>query len=295
RSAVSFRFAAKKQRKRVILKNGDCNVQLDKISNQRSRYLADIFTTLVDAQWRYTLGVFACSFMLSWLVFAVVWYLIAYRHGDLDGAAEDQVPCVKEVTSFAACFLFSVETQHTIGYGFRHTTEQCPEAMFVMCLQSIVGVMIQAFMVGMVFAKLSRPKKRAQTLLFSKRAVVCQRDGQMALLMRVGDMRKSHIIEAHVRVQMIRRRVTAEGEVIPYDQRELNVGYDTGEDRLFFIWPTTIVHMIDENSPFYSMSAADLVHSRFEVVVILEGIIESTGMTTQARTSYLPNEIFWGH
>jgi potassium inwardly-rectifying channel subfamily J len=155
--------------------------------------------------------------------------------------------------------------------------------------------MIQAFMVGMVFAKLSRPKKRAQTLLFSKKAVMCKRDGQMTLMIRVGDMRKSHIIEAHVRVQLIRRRVTAEGEVIPYDQREINVGYDSGEDRLFFIWPSTIVHTIDETSPFYTMSAQDIAHSKFELVVILEGIIESTGMTTQARASYMPHEILWGH
>lgn len=27
----------------------------------------------------------------------------------------------------------------------------------------------------------------------------------------------------------------------------------------------------------------------------LAGVIESTGMTTQARSSYLPNEILWGH
>lgn len=26
-----------------------------------------------------------------------------------------------------------------------------------------------------------------------------------------------------------------------------------------------------------------------------KGVIESTGMTTQARSSYLPNEILWGH
>lgn len=28
---------------------------------------------------------------------------------------------------------------------------------------------------------------------------------------------------------------------------------------------------------------------------LAEGIIESTGMTTQARSSYLPSEILWGH
>lgn len=28
---------------------------------------------------------------------------------------------------------------------------------------------------------------------------------------------------------------------------------------------------------------------------ISEGTVESTGMTTQARSSYLPSEILWGH
>jgi len=58
-----------------------------------------------------------------------------------------------------------------------------------------------------VFAKLSRPKKRTQTLLFSRHAVIAQRDGQLCLMFRVGDMRKSHIIEAHVRAQLIRKKV----------------------------------------------------------------------------------------
>ncbi|CAG0878661.1 unnamed protein product [Darwinula stevensoni] len=289
-------------RKRVILKNGDCNVVQENLSKRRTRFLADIFTTLVDAQWRWTLLVFSCSFLLSWLLFACIWYLIAFTHGDLEPhhlpplqEASEWTPCIVQIYSFTSCFLFSVETQHTIGYGFRYTTERCPEAIFIMCMQSIAGVMIQAFMVGIVFAKLSRPKKRTQTLLFSRNAVICQRDGKLILMVRVGDMRRSHIIEAHVRAQLIRRRVTREGEVIPFQQYELNVGYDVGEDRLFFIWPMTITHTIDENSPLYKLSASDLLRERFELVVILEGVIESTGMTTQARSSYLPNEILWGH
>jgi potassium inwardly-rectifying channel subfamily J len=75
----------------------------------------------------------------------------------------------------------------------------------------------------------------------------------------------------------------------------LQVGGDGEEDKIFFIWPTMIVHKIDKNSPLYNMSATDLLRERFEIVVILEGVIESTGMTTQARSSYLPSEILWGH
>lgn len=282
-----------------MFKHGDCNVVQGKVAKRRRRYLQDIFTTLVDAQWRWTLLVFALNFLLSWLGFAIIWWLICLTHGDLDGYQmqnrNNGSACVIGVTSFTSCFLFSVETQHTIGYGARYTSEECPEAIFVLCLQSIVGVMIQAFMVGIVFAKLSRPKKRTQTLLFSRNAVINQRDGQLCLLFRVGDMRKSHIIEAHVRAQLIKRKVTKEGELLPFYQTELKVGGDGEEDKIFFIWPTTIVHKITPSSPLYTLSAADMLRDRFEIVVILEGVIESTGMTTQARSSYLPSEILWGH
>ncbi|KAJ8664346.1 hypothetical protein QAD02_006008 [Eretmocerus hayati] len=304
-SSLSFRSRSRyragpsrKLRRRAVLKSGECNVLQSRISRRSLRFLQDIFTTLVDTQWRWTLLCFALSFILSWLVFASIWYLIAFTHGDFDPrhlADESWQPCVSELHSFTSCFLFSIETQHTIGYGGRSTTEECPEAIFVMCVQSISGVMIQALMVGIVFAKMSRPKQRTQTLLFSKQAVICQRDGELCLMFRVGDMRKSHIIGATVRAQLIRSRTTREGELLPHNQVELAVGADGQEENLFFIWPCTVVHRINSSSPFYNMSAEDMLSERFEIVVILEGTIESTGQTTQARSSYLPQEVLWGH
>ncbi|XP_058825370.1 G protein-activated inward rectifier potassium channel 3-like isoform X3 [Topomyia yanbarensis] len=292
----------RKYRKRAILKNGECNISTSKVSQQRLRFLQDIFTTLVDAQWRWTLLVFAFSFVGSWLFFAVIWWLIAFTHGDLeelhlpDNQAETGWnPCVYNIRSFTSCFLFSIETQHTIGYGVRTTTEECPEAIFIMCFQSIYGVMIQAFMVGIVFAKMTRPKHRTQTLLFSKHAVICQRDGELCFMFRVGDMRKSHIIGANVRAQLIRTKTTKEGEVLMQYQSELEVGVDGGASDMFFIWPQVVVHKVNSDSPLYNMSATDLLQDRFEVVVILEGTVESTGQSTQARSSYVNTEILWGH
>ena len=146
-----------------------------------------------------------------------------------------------------------------------------------------------------MFAKLSRPKKRSETLMFSKNAVISLRDGRMCLICRVGDMRKSHIVEAHVRMYLIKKKVTMEGEIMPLHMYDLDVGWAKGSDRLFLVWPLTIEHYIDQNSPFWTISAEDIKKERFELAVILEGIVESTGMTTQARSSYLVDEILWGH
>lgn len=76
----------RKVRRRVVTKNGECNVVQSKLSQRRLRFLQDMFTTLVDSQWRWTLLVFALSFVLSWLAFAVIWWLIAFTHGDLEEA-----------------------------------------------------------------------------------------------------------------------------------------------------------------------------------------------------------------
>ncbi|KAL5286768.1 irk-2.2 family protein [Megaselia abdita] len=289
-------------RRRAVHKNGDCNVIQKNLAKRRLRFLQDIFTTLVDSQWRWTLLAFALSFILSWLFFAVIWWLIAFTHGDLEPLhlpdfqeENGWQPCVSAINSFTSCFLFSIETQHTIGYGVRTTSEECPEAIFMMCFQSIYGVISSAFMAGIVFAKMTRSKQRTQTLLFSKFAVICQRDGNLCLMFRVGDMRKSHIIGAGVRAQLIRTQTTKEGEVMSQHLTEMDIGTDDCGSDIFFIWPMIIIHKIDENSPLYNMSATDLLQDKFEVVVILEGTVESTGQTTQARSSYLNTEILWGH
>ncbi|XP_056644913.1 ATP-sensitive inward rectifier potassium channel 12-like isoform X7 [Diorhabda sublineata] len=294
--------ALRKMRKRAVFKNGDCNILQSRISKRRLRYLQDIFTTLVDSQWRWTLTIFAIGFIGSWLIFALIWWLIVFTHGDLEDehlptrqAESNWSPCVLNIYGFTSCFLFSIETQHTIGYGVRTTTEECPEAIFIMCLQSISGMIIQAFMVGIVFAKMTRPKLRTQTLQFSKNAVICQREGYLCLMFRVGDMRKSHIIGASIRAQLIRAKTTKEGETLNNFQTELTVNADGCESNLFFIWPMTIVHRIDEESPFYFLTASDILNEKFEIVAILEGTIESTGQSTQARSSYIANEILWGH
>jgi len=290
----------KNSKRRIVSKSGDCNTQLYRVSRKKRKFLKDVFTTMVDMQWRFTLLAFVASFLVSWFLFACVWWLISYVHGDyvLENINNNTfTPCILANKNFASAFLFSVETQHTIGYGSRQTTEECPEGIILQCVQSIVGVIIQACMAGIVFAKLARPKSRTKTVVFSKSAVVTQRNGNLFLLFRVGNVRSSHLLESHVRAQLIQKVVTDEGENIFFHQHELKVGtqLDGGEDRVLLLWPVTVGHLIDKTSPLWNLSPRDLLNSNFEIVVSLEGSIEATGSTTQARSSYLPNEILWGH
>ena len=68
----------------------------------------------------------------------MIYYIICYSHGDFSPehlSQADWLPCISEIDGFAATFLFSLETQHTIGYGTRQTTTNCPHAILLMSLQ----------------------------------------------------------------------------------------------------------------------------------------------------------------
>lgn len=210
-----------------------------------------------------------------------------------EARAEDK--CFTDITSFCTAVLFSYETQTTIGYGGRHPTERCPSAVFAVMVQSVLSTLIDAFAIGWIIAKISRPKKRAETLLFSRNAVINMRDGQLCLMVRVGNLRKSVLVEACIRMQIVRQgRVTEEGECIPFEQIDLDIDLGNDSDKIFLVTPQIIVHPITEDSPLYEVGPNDLKGDKWEIVVVLEGMVEATGGTTQARASYLPGEIYWG-
>lgn len=269
--------AGRRQRQRYVTKVGKCQVNLGNIQDKK-RFLSDIFTTIVDLKYRWFLFVFMMCYVVTWVVFGFIYFLDAWVRGDVwhQGDPEWQA-CIENVDGFVSALLLSVESQRTIGYGTRMVTANCAEGVILLIAQSIVGSMIDAMMVGCMFVKISRPKKRAQTLIFSKNCVISLRDEKLCLMFRVGDLRESHMVDAKIRAKLIKSRQTAEGEFIPLEQSELNLGYDTGEDRLFLVEPQIICHVINRHSPFWDMSAESLRREQFEIIIILEGIVEATG------------------
>ena len=55
------------------------------------------------------------------------------------------------------------------------------------------------------------------------------------------------------------------------------------EPCIFFVWPLEIVHIIDQDSPFYELSAAEFAQEKFELLAIMEGTSETSSMAFQAK------------
>ncbi|XP_034532100.1 ATP-sensitive inward rectifier potassium channel 10-like [Notolabrus celidotus] len=280
-----------------LSKDGRSNVRIEHVSGRGALYLRDLWTTFLDMQWRYKFFLFSATFAGTWFVFGVLWYLVAMVHGDLleFDPPSNHTPCVMEVKTLTGAFLFSLESQTTIGYGFRCITEECPAAIVLLIFQLVITMVMEIFITGTFLAKVARPKKRGETVKFSQHAVVSNYEGRPCLMIRVANMRKSLLLGCQVTGKLLQTSLTKEGETVRLDQRNVPFQVDTSSDSPFLIIPLTFYHIIDENSPLRAWATKDPELADFELLVIMSATVEPTSATCQVRTSYLPDEILWGY
>ncbi|XP_045078327.1 ATP-sensitive inward rectifier potassium channel 10-like [Coregonus clupeaformis] len=293
---------ALRRRRRVLSKDGHSNVCIEHVRGRGALYLRDIWTTFLDMQWRYKLFLFSATFAGTWFLFGVLWYLVALVHGDLleFDPPSNHTPCVMQVQTLTGAFLFSLESQTTIGYGFRCITEECPAAIILLILQLVITMVLEIFITGTFLAKVARPKKRGETVKFSQHAVVSNHEGQPCLMIRVANMRKSLLLGCTVTGKLLQTSQTKEGETMRLDQRNVPFQVDTSSDSPFLILPLTFYHIIDDSSPLRAWAVkgggwTDPDLADFELLVIMSATVEPTSATCQVRTSYLPDEILWGY
>ncbi|KAM9316054.1 inward rectifier potassium channel 13 isoform 1-T2 [Gastrophryne carolinensis] len=283
---------------RLVTKDGHSNVKAIKIPGQGLSYLRDLWGLLLDMRWRWMMLAFSASFLAHWLLFAVFWYLLAEMNGDLaldhDNPPENHTICVKYITSFTAAFSFSLETQLTIGYGTMFPSGDCPSAIALLAVQMLLGLMLEAFITGVFVAKISRPKNRSPSIIFSKLAVVGSPEGKPCLMFQVANTRPSPL--TMVKVSGILYQERSDGQM---QQVTVDFSLDSQAGNLecpFFSFPLTYTHSLSAGSPLAALLQHEPLSSgHLELVVCLSATQEGSGEICQNRTSYLPSEILPAH
>ena len=280
---------ATRRRRLVSRGDGRSTIRHAHIARWTFGFVKDGFTTLLNANWLIILLVFGAAYILSWLFFAGLWAAVAEGYGGVNNT------CAVNVVDFTSAFLFSVEVETTIGFGSKYLSNDCHVGAFLLVLQSILGLVIDAVLLGLIFAKLTLPRHRRKSLIFSRTAVIRKEDGEWVFQCRVGDLRRSQLVECHIRLQLYLFRQPRHRETAKvFEQHDLDVGYETGLDRVVLLTPVLITHPISDESPLHrlvGLTPEQLGAMDFEVVVILEGIVEATGLTAQALWSYTPEEV----
>ncbi|XP_005098785.1 inward rectifier potassium channel 2 [Aplysia californica] len=280
-------------RKRLMRSAGH-NIVSVSVPDKHRKYMSDIYTTLIDIQWRWNILIFVGVFVFTWVIFACFYYLLGSLHGDLE-TNSTITPCVENVNSFTSAYLFSIETMTTIGYGFRSQTEECPGVFLAVMLQSILGAGLQFALASVVVSKTRRAKRRSGTVLFSDKVCIYEDNTHLQLSVRVGDMRKSEIAGAHAKGFLIKKYRSHDGTFVPVRSYQVSFKAESGRDEIFLSWPTQILHKVDEASALWSLSRDELLSGKYELIVVIDGVCVSTSTPFQARKSYHTTEMVWGH
>jgi inward rectifier potassium channel len=238
----------------------------------QGRPLTDFYHTLMRAGWPATFGVIFAALVTINILYALVYLSLG-----------DGVEGVRR-GNFEDCFFFSVQTLATIGYGKMVPVTRA--AHLVVTLEAFTGVLVTALTTGLLFAKFSRPTAR---VLFSRNALIAPYDGRPTLMFRLANERGNRIVQATVRVAMLRFEKTAEGLTM---RRLVDLKLQRSDSALFAItW--TVFHNIDESSPFFGATVESLARDNVGLVVTLIGLDDTIAQTVHARHSWDHDQILF--
>jgi inward rectifier potassium channel len=188
--------------------------------------------------------------------------------------------------SFLDAFFFSVQTLASIGYGAMYP--QTVYANTIVTTEAMVSLVGIALLTGLAFARFSRPTAR---VTFSRAAVIAPYDGAPTLMFRAANQRRNQILEAQVRLYLMRDEVSAEGQFIRrfYELKLLRSRTPS------FTLTWTVFHTIDEYSPFYGATSESLAKMRASLVVSLSGVDETVSQAIHTRHTYNAQDILWNY
>jgi inward rectifier potassium channel len=243
-----------------------------RIVGARKTPLRDFYHALLRLPWWVTIAAISCSFLAANALYAVAYLLVG-------GIAH------AEPMSLRDAFFFSVQTMGTIGYGdmFPASTG----ANWVVVVESITSLTLTALATGLVFAKFSRSTAR---LMFTRHAVIAPMAGKPTLMFRLGNQRGNQIVDARIRVALMRTEQTAEGGKF-YRMLDLRL---TRDRSLSLSRSWNALHIIDRDSPLYGETPASMLEKEIELQVLVVGLDDASMQTVHGKHHYFTHDILWG-
>jgi inward rectifier potassium channel len=233
----------------------------------------DLYYAVLRWRWSVTLAAIAAVYLAANALFAFG-YLIT-------GGVANMMP-----GSFKEAFFFSVQTMGTIGYGALFPRSDAANGLVV--TESLTGLLLTALAAGLVFAKASRSTAR---FVFTEQAVIGPINGIPTLSLRIGNARGNQIVNAEIRLVLVRTEHTPEGRTF-YRMVDLPL---TRERALSLSRSWTVIHPIDQHSPLGPETAVSLVEKGAELLVMVVGLDDTFMQQVHGTHRYFAHQILWGH
>ena len=227
-------------------------------------------------RWKF-IGVIVCFYLSINLLYTCIYWLI--------GA--DQLQGMLSTTKWGAfkeLYFFSTETFTTVGYG--RVNPVGDGANFVASIEAMTGFLSFAIATGLIYGRFSKPKAY---LLFSEHALIAPFQGKSGLMFRFVSYKDNHTLtDVDVKVNIGLKIQENGNNVFKYYDLELERSH---VESLPMNW--TVVHPIDERSPFAGFSAEDMRTADVELYVLVRGFDDVYSNNVLQRTSYTFEEILF--
>ena len=223
---------------------------------------------------------FATVLSVAWLVVNTSFALIYFK---LDPSEVTWVSAASTAQRFLDDFFFSAQTLTTVGYG--GMVPHGVLANFVASTEALIGLMAFAIGTGLLLARVSRPSAR---IAFSPNALIAPYQNGTSLQFRIVNERRNTLMELEARVLLM---TVEPRNGVP--QRRYDVLVLERKGVIFFPLTWTIVHPIDESSPLFGKTAADLERLQAELLILIKGFDDTFSQTVNSRYSYRFDEIVW--
>ena len=266
---------SRESRERLLNRDGSFNVER---TGLKLTSLLNPYHILLTISWREFIGWTLLVYFLSNIIFG-------FFYGILGAEALVDTSSTPTENIFLRGFFFSVQTFATIGYGTIHPVGIIPNLLVT--IESYYSMIMTALVTGIVFARFARPTAK---ILFSENAIVTPFQDKTAFMLRLVNSRNNQLIEVEAKIMFSHLADDNGKKVRRFDMLELE-----REKVSFLPLAWTIVHPIDENSPMFGLSEADLQNSDAEFAILLSAMDETYAQSVHTRTSYKPHEIKHGH
>ncbi|MBP2617442.1 ion channel [Chryseobacterium jejuense] len=217
------------------------------------------------------------AYILINLVFAMIYYLIGVGH--LTGIDKSD-----PLNEFIDVFFFSSQTFTTVGYG--RIAPVGFLASLVATFEAFLGLLTFAIATGLFYGRFSRPRAY---LRFSDIAVIAPFEEGRALMFRLAPYKNNALTDADVIVSTAIEVIENDVPKSNFYRLETQLGKI---NTLALNW--TVVHKINESSPFYGFSEDDFKSTDIEIIVQIRAFDEVFSNTVVQRSSYVTGEIVYG-
>ena len=226
--------------------------------------------------WKF-IGIIFIFFLLINFIFSVLYFLVGPQQlNGLESGSNWKV--------FREIFYFSTQTFTTVGYG--HVNPVGDAANIVAGIEALTGFLSLAIATGLIYGRFSKPRSY---LIFSDEALISPYKEGTALMFRFAAFKDKHALtDVEIRVNVGLLLVENDKPAFKYFVLDLE---RTKIESMPMSW--TVVHPIDENSPLYGFTEADMKTADVELYVMLKGFDDVFSNYVQQRTSYTFNEIFF--